>query len=525
MNAARRRWPALAAGVAVVCALAAPTHAGAPAHGVLSATAGGAGAAGSAFPREAARAAAVAATTAAAWTSASTAAAAGSAPVAGTAIARGEAGAGEDAAAAGAGDAASASAGDAAPPTVVRIAGHVYMATSGTPGNAHVFLVVTGDGSIVVNTGSAETGAVLHQALLQASAATPVRYIVLTHAGAQETGGIASWHEAGTRIVARLPDAPAGAATTLATPAPLAVEVAGAARRRPATTATRADAVHDVRGPDALHDADVVQFADHHRFSLGGIDVELLALPGRHADSAAVWLPQSGIVIADGDFEAQLPDLYAPGAPAPRSVLAHATSLDRLRALSATSLLGSRGLPVRGADRVRTTLTRQRAALRYLHDAVAAGLAGGADLATLLRDVRLPPSLAAVATPRQVAWTVRGMQADLAGWYDGDPTSLFLDSDAEALALLAQLAGGASVVAEHAAAALAGGDAVMALRLTDAALRADAAHRASWEVRHEALVRLQTGAGEPAARSALDAAIDEAEAALVRSVVEALSDP
>jgi len=72
-----------------------------------------------------------------------------------------------------------------------------------------------------------------------------------------------------------------------------------------------------------------------------------------------------------------------------------------------------------------------------------------------------------------VAWSVRAIYADYAGWFDGNPARLFPLPDKDRAARVIELAGGREQVLSQARRALAGKDFQWAAELTDYVLAND----------------------------------------------------
>jgi glyoxylase-like metal-dependent hydrolase (beta-lactamase superfamily II) len=73
---------------------------------------------------------------------------------------------------------------------------------SGDTGFGNTMLVVTGEGSVIIDT-SSPNHAGRHKKLLQAENAGPIKYIVLTHGHGDHTGGIRVWKQEATQIIAQ----------------------------------------------------------------------------------------------------------------------------------------------------------------------------------------------------------------------------------------------------------------------------------------------------------------------------------
>src|SRR4029450_4061313 len=67
---------------------------------------------------------------------------------------------------------------------------------------SNTFLVVTSDGTVVIDT-SGPAGAAIHHPALAKVSAVPVKAIVLTHGHGDHTGGVARWLAPGVDVVAQ----------------------------------------------------------------------------------------------------------------------------------------------------------------------------------------------------------------------------------------------------------------------------------------------------------------------------------
>ena len=146
-------------------------------------------------------------------------------------------------------------------------------------------------------------------------------------------------------------------------------------------------------------------------------------------------------------------------------------------------------MPLHGAENVRRTLTQYRDAILYVHDATVRGMNEGKDVFTLMKTIKLPPQLEVGEGYGAISWSVRGIYEGYAGWFDGDPATMYATAPGEAYAEIVRLAGGAGPVAARAE-ALVAGDPALALRLTSAALAAEPANAAALAARKHALERL-----------------------------------
>lgn len=380
--------------------------------------------------------------------------------------------------------------------------GRIHMAV----GFGNTYLVTTKAGDVVVDTSSPQP-AKRHRELLRAVSKAPVRYIVLTHAHGDHTGGVDLWREPGTKVVEQANS----------------VEFRNYQTRLSGFFAYRNAAQFggDIERRSSMNPgnyaapklADVL-FEHETRFKVGDLTFRVLATPGETPDHLSVWIPELKAVFVGDNFYNSFPNLYTLRGTEPRKALDYVESIDKVLALNPETMLPSHGQPVVGAAEVRRQLTKYRNAILYVHDATVRGMNEGKGVFELMRSIRLPAELDVGEGYGQIAWSVRGIYEGYAGWYDGDAATMYAVSDAEAEAELVNLGGGAAPIALRAKALLAQGKAALALRLTSAALAAEPAHRDTLAVRKAALQQLLTESRNSNESGWLRAAIGQIDAAL-----------
>ena len=111
----------------------------------------------------------------------------------------------------------------------------------------------------------------------------------------------------------------------------------------------------------------------------------------------------------------------------------------------------------------------------------------GKDVFTLMDEIKLPANLEVGEGYGRLTWSIRGIYEGYAGWFDGNPATMYAAPQSSAFSDLVKLAGGPDKVAQLAMERVARGEFVEALHLTDAALAADPHHTNSLEVRLQAL--------------------------------------
>ncbi len=354
--------------------------------------------------------------------------------------------------------------------------------------NSNAYLVVTPEGSVLIDTGLG-VQAERQKQVLEAVSDVPLRAIVLTHAHPDHIGGAPLWAEAGAPIVAQrhfrwrnLDHARL------------------AAFRNARAKVLWADVMPEASPPYPVIEPDVV-VDDSHSFEVGGLRFEVLWTPGGEGpDGLSVWIPERRAVFvgdALGPTSATFPNLFTLRGENLREAVPMMESIDRVLALEPELLLPGHFEPLRGRERIREVLTRTRDAIAHVHDATVAGMNEGTHLFELMRTVELPPELAVSQQYGRVPWGVRAVWEGYTGWFRYDSTTeLYEVPPSSVYAELAELAGGADAVAARSRARTAAGRPLEALHLAEVALAADPRGRAGLEARLAALEALAAEVGD-----------------------------
>jgi alkyl sulfatase BDS1-like metallo-beta-lactamase superfamily hydrolase len=322
-------------------------------------------------------------------------------------------------------------------------------------GNSNSYLVVTDEGRVVINTGMGFEAPV-HKKYYDSIDRGPIRYILLTQGHVDHVGGVDQFLEAGTEIVAQ-----ANLAAQQAYDERLGAFRANRSYFAFAHAIEQAVAHAAEMGggkiPAQSKPEATIAFQDRYEIELGGLRFELIGVSGAETeDSMLVWLPEHRICFTGNVFGAlfgHFPNLITIRGDRYRDALRYVETLDALMELDAEMLLVGHFEPVVGRELIRDEIRRMKDAVLYVHDAVVRGMNDGTDVRTLMREIDLPPELEVGQGYGKVAWSVRAIWENYAGWFHHrSTTELYGVPGSSVHADLIALSGGPDAVA-HAAAA------------------------------------------------------------------------
>ena len=358
---------------------------------------------------------------------------------------------------------------------VIKVTDGVWVAVGFSDANS---ALIAGDGgSIVVDTTSDAEDAKAVKAEFAKLSTAPVRAIIYTHSHPDHTGGAGvfagSDHPeilAHQLFVDRVPDVgrngrDGGDQFGSTLPDALFINAGTGLEfgRHPAPTASVA--------PTRTFSGDRLEL------TIAGVRVQLLHAPGETRENVAVWLPDRRVLLPGDDFYKSFPTLYAIRGARLRPIDQWIASLGVMIELGADYLVPGHTRPVLGSANVRAALTTYRDGIRSIVDQTLEGMKKGERPDELVQHVALPAALADSPYLQEfygtVAWSVRAIYSDYAGWFDGNPTKLFPLPEKDRAARVIELAGGRERVLARARRALAGKDFQWAAELADYVLARD----------------------------------------------------
>ena len=375
---------------------------------------------------------------------------------------------------------------------VIKVTGGVWVAVGFSNANS---VLIEGEGaSIVVDTTSHVEDARQVRAEFAKLSTTPVRAIIYTHSHPDHTGGASVFagndhpeiiahrlfvdrvrdvgragRDGGDQFGSTLPDA-------LFINAGTGMEFG----RRPAPTGYLA--------PTRTFSEDRLDL------TIAGVRLQLLHTPGETRENVAVWLPDRRVLLPGDDFYKTFPTLYAIRGARLRPIDQWIASLGVMIELGADYLVPGHTRPVLGNARVRAALTSYRDGIKSVLDQTLEGMKKGERPDELVQHVKLPPALGESPYLQEfygtVAWSVRAIYAEYAGWFDGNPTNLFPLPEKDRAARVIELARGREQVLSEARRALAAKDFQWCAELTDYVLAVDGGNVEAKRLKANALTEL-----------------------------------
>jgi alkyl sulfatase BDS1-like metallo-beta-lactamase superfamily hydrolase len=365
-------------------------------------------------------------------------------------------------------------------------------------GFANVVAVATGEGLVLVDTGSPMTAPIVYSEVRSWSR-EKVHTAIFTHGHVDHVMGVSQFEREGAlRVIAH--------------------EALPARFDRYRLTAGWNTAINQrqFRFPGLAWPTEY-RYPDHvYRgrldLDVGGVRLELHHHRGETDDHTIVWIPHARALCTGDLFIWAAPNCGNPQ-KVQRYVREWAAGLEAMRGFGAEVLLPGHGPPIFGADRVDLALAETAALLTTIHDQVVALMNQGKRLDEVTANVAIPQELLARPYLRPVyddpAFIIRTVWRCYGGWWDGNPARLLPPGDAALAAEVAALAGGAAALCERARAAADGGDLAVACQLIEWAHQAAPGDSSILSARRDIYKRRSEGETSLMARAIFGAAADD----------------
>ncbi|MGO9340938.1 MAG: alkyl sulfatase dimerization domain-containing protein [Acidimicrobiales bacterium] len=345
-----------------------------------------------------------------------------------------------------------------------------------SPGLSNSYLLQTADGRIIVNTGMGFEGP-LHRRVFDAVDRSPTRAIVFTQGHYDHVGGADTLRDEETDLIAQS-NFSLWRADNERLEAFRSRNAAFAWIRAILAALEHAESIGAGASAQARPEP-TTTFDDRMELSIGGRVLVLLSTPGGETtDSLVIWCPETRTAFTGnlfGPLFGHVPNLVTMRGDRYRDALMYVDSLDLLLELGPARLLTGHFGPIEGTDRIAAEITAMRDATMWVHDRTVEGMNSGADVHTLMRQIRLPGHFDLGEGYGKTSWNVRAIWENYAGWFHHRSTTELYGVPSIAIAPDLVAVAGVAKIVEAARARLDSGEPVAALHLTDIVLAADPA--------------------------------------------------
>ncbi|WP_095205074.1 alkyl/aryl-sulfatase [Mesorhizobium carmichaelinearum] len=197
---------------------------------------------------------------------------------------------------------------------------------------------------------------------------------------------------------------------------------------------------------------------DEEDLTIAGVQLKLIFTPGEADENISVWLPDRKVLIAGDVFLKTFPNIAPLRGLPTRPVEKWISSLNKLIALNPDFVVPGHMGTIQNAAEAKDALMASRDGIKFVYDRTMEGIAKGKTPDELVQEIKLPEKLAKHPYLQEfygtVAWSVRGIYSQNAGWFDGNPTKIFPMTDKERAEKLVAMVGGREKILESAEAAL-----------------------------------------------------------------------
>jgi len=274
--------------------------------------------------------------------------------------------------------------------------------------------------------------------------------------------------------------------------------------------------------PSSVLEPDLT-YQDQLSVEIGDTEFEFNHCLGETDDHTWTWIPKHKMITAGDQFIWMFPNCGNPQ-KVQRYPLEWAMSLREMAAKEPELFVPAHGLPIAGADRIRTCLLTVAQTLETLTTQVIDAMNSGAVLDEIVHTVHVPDETLRIPYLRPMydepEFVVRNLWRLYGGWWDGNPARLKPPSDHQAGREIADLVGGVELIIERAQQRSAEGDHRLACHLIELALAAEPESRSVHDARIE-IYRTRRGAESSLmAKGIYKGAVADSQAAISGEVPE-----
>ena len=357
-------------------------------------------------------------------------------------------------------------------------------------GNTH--LITTSGKDVLFDTGLATQVPKQMKALNEAVSDLELSHIIVSHSHADHSGGVKFWQEEGIEIVAH---------AEFKEEQRYLKELEPYFWHRNRTLFPFMPQEPPTIGLIATGEVEpnkLVQNGQPYKFSQGGVEFEIHALPGAEgADNIVLWLPQKKILFS-GDFFGplfpQFPNVFTMRGEKIRKPVEYINSLEKVIELGPDMIVPSHKTPMTDKEIITSGLIKMRDATRYVHDKTVEGMNSGKTVEQLMGEIQLPPEIAITEEHGKVSWAVKSIWEYYATWFHFDKTTELYDVPISAVYQDIVQAGGELRLLERAQTYVNSNEPLKALHLIDIVLGAEPNNAPALTVRKMALEQLLTEA-------------------------------